>query len=1222
MTFFAQPRLAKRLTAVLSGVAVAMGILATPATAETDQPPETDNAAITQITEGTVTWGFRESWRNYIGDGAQLYDGVTLNENKEYVWPIKSGTYNSETKALHLKLGGYIHNLAYCQPPDSYDNCTLDIIYKELEVDITEDKQQVTGIYEGNTRENTAEKVEMPRQAWGNFIVDEAKFSFENGETTIADAPGFIDSFPLYGKGAVADPLTIRYKGPGGLPEVEKRLGEPGKWKFKSAEEGTVLPGFPREGLDSYYDMSVFPIKGTDKVFLYQLTDKFEKTAHRKFWVVDTKEKKIEASYDLPFTPSTVRNGFVDPQYDGNQSFYFFLGLENEEDLKNNPIPRELARLSYKNGQFTLDKQLWKADSATILSLGWDHDSKSIIVAGDIKNRETPGTIYVIDPTTATPGQNDAEAKEHSLVLAATNLPDYKGAPTTATFPNSVGAPAVLGNGIYIFPSGDANRTNGKYENTDGTTSIYPPVWVNINEQMVGSDSAVGYFMTGVSVKKDRDQGGEQIRSWRQILPAGDSNFFTVGTGWSSIMNYASLTEEKLLGAIPVKNGKYNWEEPYVLFGAGSGPLAAYNEEAGYGVYYGRNVQLIAVFTKDGIQDEFFSPKLHKPWGSSQNIAMRDNGEVIYSGINKDKDLTIYTGRAYRYGDFATQPTDQTVDLGEQESASVTFTATVTEDTKDPKFQWQVKRKGESKFTDIADATKPTYTFDATSADADSTYRLLVETGAGWTASNEAALTVNWTPKATTPALPAKVNDGDTATFTATFNTPEGSTLGWKRYDKSTGLWQPITPDGSVFVIVTEGNTTTLTIKGVNTDMSGMKVQAYATSPAGVTTTSDSALTVTQPQEIPDEGVDITGVRFFWDVGGEVQSKPPFGGANYLSAGKSDGDEASYNSKEGNVRIVTGTAGDTMTEPTYATRAEFLSNGTNQFVEITDGKGHINKDKSGTISWEGAFSVNFYGGLVPFTITNPKLTIDADGTGTLVADLSGYGSDMNNPNEKTALDPQPNTVIARFTNASLQTDGTVTLTPLYSGVKVDTTGAERTQNTEAEGWGSWPQEFVNFQIKTGLSSYWYTSSASEKPGKKAPLPVTVDFDKAETTAPGEGGTEADDTDSGKDKDDDKQTSPAPNPGTGTGTGTADNGKVTVIINNQQPDDSNPLRAMLQATTALGSIIALVVSLQTAWMIIASMPGGIPAQLAKLFPPAPWQHPAPAPAPEPAPVAAG
>ena len=81
---------------------------------------------------------------------------------------------------------------------------------------------------------------------------------------------------------------------------------------------------------------------------------------------------------------------------------------------------------------------------------------------------------------------------------------------------------------------------------------------------------------------------------------------------------------------------------------------------------------------------------------------------------------------------------------------------------------------------------------------------------------------------------------------------------------------------------------------------------------------------------------------------------------------------------------------------------EALLSDLNQLVEFGGGQAAINPDGSATVDWDGSFSINFYDGLVPFTITNPHLEVSAAGTGVLTADLTGYEVEMSNPNEKPA----------------------------------------------------------------------------------------------------------------------------------------------------------------------------------------------------------------------------
>ncbi|BCB33042.1 hypothetical protein KaCgl_10160 [Corynebacterium glutamicum] len=189
--------------------------------------------------------------------------------------------------------------------------------------------------------------------------------------------------------------------------------------------------------------------------------------------------------------------------------------------------------------------------------------------------------------------------------------------------------------------------------------------------------------------------------------------------------------------------------------------------------------------------------------------------------------------------------------------------------------------------------------------------------------------------------------------------------------------------------------------------------------------------------------------------------------------------------------------GTTNTEPDYASRAAHISDATvDQFVEFGGGQANINPDGSATVDWEGSFSINFYDGLVPFTITNPHLEVSVAGTGVLTGDLTSYAVEMSNPNEKTPLtDLYEDVTIATFGGVNLDPEGVVTINPDYDGVIVDVPLDATPQVTSGAGWGASPQGFLDFHFDTNLSSYWYSSGGAGDP-KKAPMSFNVDFTNA------------------------------------------------------------------------------------------------------------------------------
>lgn len=153
--------------------------------------------------------------------------------------------------------------------------------------------------------------------------------------------------------------------------------------------------------------------------------------------------------------------------------------------------------------------------------------------------------------------------------------------------------------------------------------------------------------------------------------------------------------------------------------------------------------------------------------------------------------------------------------------------------------------------------------------------------------------------------------------------------------------------------------------------------------------------------------------------------------ATFFSAGISAGDEATYSARSGGVRIFQVSAGGAETAATWATRAGHVTGGGHQLVHLADDHAQFATGGSATVTCNGAFTVNFYGGLNPFSLTNPELTVAANGTGTLKADLSGNASSQANPNERTPLAPVADVTIATFSGVEIDRAGKVTIAPEY-----------------------------------------------------------------------------------------------------------------------------------------------------------------------------------------------
>jgi putative cell wall-binding protein len=258
----------------------------------------------------------------------------------------------------------------------------------------------------------------------------------------------------------------------------------------------------------------------------------------------------------------------------------------------------------------------------------------------------------------------------------------------------------------------------------------------------------------------------------------------------------------------------------------------------------------------------------------------------------------------------------------------------------------------------------------------------------------------------------------------------------------------------------------------------------------------------------------VTDAVFSWGINNESNSAAYFGGCNFLSAGAA-GDAGSsrlwsnndgfFKASDGNVTIVKPTADGGVTNPTWASKCLTpagvpvnmgANTNTGSRVEISNGTGTVDSATgAATINWTGDFTVVYYGGMTYWTASNPVLTVGADGTGTVTATASGYAASMDDNSIWQKLTPTQIT-LAQLTGVQVTATG-FTATPDYLGVTATGDGIEQTpKTTENQNyWGSFPSDFLEFQVKTGQNSYWYSSGGAVDV-RKPTLPLSVSFTAA------------------------------------------------------------------------------------------------------------------------------
>lgn len=599
----------------------------------------------------------------------------------------------------------------------------------------------------------------------------------------------------------------------------------------------------------------------------------------------------------------------------------------------------------------------------------------------------------------------------------------------------------------------------------------------------------------GSAVITAETNGFSSVGAYRVVGEPGAERFQPV-PGATSVPGYRLLDDDSLVVVLPdytlypvVTTSIERWELTDTGYVAAEPVLASAPDISG---------SAVASFSPDGsvvvgaslnyrnlriLVDRVASEPRDMGATMAGSLALPDGTVVVLTSNAKAHRLTLQ-GKA---PSFDARPADATTELATGEaSAPATFTAAASTGST---LRWQRRAPGANRFSDVADATTGSLTLPASIAADGTQVRVVATNEYGEVASPSATLTVLAAPTVVSAPRSVTVTEGTPAVFTTSFTGLPTPALVWER--QVGGFWEPIAEDDENFVL-DEGS---LMVPETVVAQSGTRLRARVRNDSGTVRTAAVTLSVQPRVTIGPEGLDLDGVSLEWTGSEELQAAPPFGGSNYFSAGVSAGDQATYRAAEGDVSVVHVAPGGAETAATWATRAAQADGSRTQLVRLDGGDASLRADGSAVVTWDGAFSVNFYGGLVPFTLSDPELRVGADGTGTLVADLAGYASDMADPEVREPLAPVADVTVATFAGVEIDPAGRVTVTPDYAGVQLAVPAGQTPQDRQVAGWGSWPQAFVDFHFATGLSSYWYTSGGGADP-KKSAAPFVVDLTDA------------------------------------------------------------------------------------------------------------------------------
>ncbi len=1038
------------------------------------------SAAPVQIAQApALNWGFKTSWRTYAGQ-PMVADGATVIPGGaggfQLGWAFDSGTYDAEARTTVLQYRGSAHwkshnsALGGFLPPPGYvgpaDIDLLDLKLTDPQVTISRDMATITAEVVSRNA-GTWQMVDYGRIAIADLLLDGVTPTVAGGTTTWSVIPAAISDAALapfgenyYPKGVRVDPVSFSYSGPGGAPDLADHFDVEDYVKLGLDGDNVVLaPSTTYVGA-----FNVLAVDSVRQLLYYRMQSMVE----------------------------------------GVQSWtYRVFDLEEMRDIDLAGPPLTLPYASYANARVTDTStgKVYVNTGTAALGHWFRYDADLNMIEHGDDPSPIPTTSSASQPLSWDPvGERVFEVVRHVPDgVGATAYDSHQWQLKTYTR-QSDGTWATQG---YDLPNGGPNLNATVYQRAgavagDGSFVI---LGSRQNSQPLGAVTPPATVHAAYRVILHEDGTADTTPIPGTVVPNTTAGVFTSaiagGDGYVAWYRYTSAGAVQRVDVTP-PSGQPIVAEPVVNLGfpsdLGVDGVTADPDDGTVWAAGAKSRRLVGV--RDGrlIADQVVP--LRNPRGGPL-VALPGGRLVMQSGEGADGDVEFQPYGFQELEQLGTTPTiaddpqDRSVTLAaDEETEEVSFTAAATADP-DPTVRWQSKAPGSTRFTNIDGETAATLTVAAERSMDGTQYRAVYSNAAGQVATEVAALEVRYAPRVTLAPLDRTTVPGQDATFDVLADGNPEPQITWQR--RVSGYWQSIDPDDENFDI-RDGQ---LVVPDTNLDQSGSLFRARLGSDVATVYTRTAKLTVALPA--PQE---LVGVHLDWTGSEELQRKVPNGSGNYFSAGVSDGSHATYASASAGVRVVQVAAGGGEQPATWTTREQHLSSGGKQLVRLVNGTGSIASDGSATVSWTGSFSVNMYGGMVPFTVANPVLHVDPDGRGSLTATLSGYSSSQSNPGERTPIAAVTGVTIATFSDGRVDPASPYTITPDYAGVEAQIPAGLTQQDRVSAGWGAWPQSFVDFQLQTGLGSYWYSSGGAADPFKAAdPFLVSVTGQTVDDPAP-------------------------------------------------------------------------------------------------------------------------
>jgi hypothetical protein len=840
------PRLTA-IGAVVTAAALVLGLLALSAPA----------ASAAAISEGTLTWGVKQSWRNYAGFPI-VSDEVTQIPSGEFTFPVQSGDFDPATGTTTVQFSGSVQWQTHwlpdepAQPPippgytGSTDIFLLDVTLTDPQVVISASESVLT--VEAVSRSlDTWELIDYGRVPLVTLAIDGVTPTVAAGEVSWSSlTAAFTDVAAsevfggFYTPGLIVDPVSFTYTGDGGAPLTGETFAVPGAPALEFAANGLVSD-------EQLRNMDIWWIDEADGIVHTRRTTTGPSTAVHQAFDLTTLQPigqplVLTGSSAVRLGPSNY--SFVDPATDTAYYRSTNSGATVDAAMRWDAATQQYAQETLA-APFTLTTGTPQSVSTRLL---WDATNQRAI------------GVKRVDPST------NLDESQWFLVTY-TRQPDGSFVEGQVPLPAGPagwnagwyrqigrGGAAIAADGSVILPRSVRHSIHGA-----DPAPADPPGGILVQRIRLDGDTGTVDELLGTDL--EAQTGGQPLE---QVLTTPDGHVALVKTNPTGVAE-AAIAELRLDGdaLVPVA-------APLVMPGATYGAFAIDPVD---GTVWGQSApsRSVAAFRGGVKLSEQSFALLHPDQTALVVGADRDVYALSNDGAAPD------IGILYKYG-FArldwlgtapvisTQPVSVTVAAG----SSPTFTVAGTADPA-PTIRWQARTPGSAAFADVDGATGPTLSITAAPEDNGTEYRAVLTNPAGAVASDVATLQVTSAPDIVLPPTPATAAVGETATFQVVASGFPEPTITWQC--DVDGTWTDVVPSGSVVV-----EDATLRLLDLVAEQDGQQYRAVASNNVGTVVSDPVTLTVTEgdpdpepgdgEQEIVVEVPDLGPGEFAWQIVG------------------------------------------------------------------------------------------------------------------------------------------------------------------------------------------------------------------------------------------------------------------------------------------------------------------------------------------------------------------